>query len=81
MACHGCNSCSPDRMKIAIARNAAFILARYFTSEKSQEIVNCVLDYSETPSDASLLRLYDLLQGNQNATSCPSASSGSPSES
>ena len=47
--------------KLATAKYAATVLARYFISEKMPNIVKCVTDYCKEPSEDKLVELYDLL--------------------
>jgi hypothetical protein len=47
--------------KLATAKYAATVLARYLVSGHAVKIVDCVTTYCEEPSEDKLVELYDLL--------------------
>ena len=47
--------------KLATAKYAATVLARYLISTKTPAITQCVVTYCEEPSEDKLVELYDLL--------------------
>jgi hypothetical protein len=47
--------------KLATAKYAVTVLARYLVSGHTVKIVDCITTYCEEPSEDKLIELYDLL--------------------